>query len=31
LVTGISIPFVLIVVALAVRRLHKKIHKGNES
>jgi uncharacterized membrane-anchored protein len=30
LVTGLSIPFVLLFVALAVRRIHKKIHKGNE-
>ena len=30
LVTGLSIPVVLILVALGVRRIHKKIHKGNE-
>ena len=30
LVTGLSIPIVLILVALGVRRIHKKIHKGNE-
>ena len=30
LVTGLSIPVVLILVALSVRRIHKKIHKGNE-
>lgn len=28
IVTGFSIPIVLIIVALAVRRIHKKIHKG---
>lgn len=30
LVTGLSIPIVLIIVALGVRRIHKKILKGNE-
>jgi uncharacterized membrane-anchored protein len=29
LVTGLSIPVVLTMVALAVRRIHKKIHRGN--
>ncbi len=30
LITGFSIPVVLIVVALGVRRIHKRIHKGNK-
>ena len=30
LITGLSIPVVLILVALAVRRIHKKIHKEPE-
>jgi len=30
LATGLSIPVVLIIVALAVRRIHKKIHSWNE-
>ncbi|MFW5442941.1 MAG: DUF3422 family protein [Methylococcaceae bacterium] len=29
-VTGLSIPVVLLIVALAVRRIHKKIHTGND-
>ncbi len=31
LITGVSIPVVLIIVALAVRRMHKKILKGDKS
>lgn len=30
LVTGLSIPVVLIIVALGVRRIHKRIHKGSK-
>jgi len=31
LATGLSIPIVLIIVALAVRRIHKKIHTWNDN